>query len=285
MKRKFLIPGLICIGALLICFAALFYYTNFQRTFVDPNNMSFNNPAKDIPIPPSAEQIIFTPPSQALNQQFANIKVTDSDSKDDIALANASMRYIASGVMNLATQYALGIKSPELKQSLLHVIHWAKLNQDSNSKGQLLSSKGIPNNIFENTKYKGISNAVISNINFESKNSLLKVNPSIPSKIYYYNPNVLTKETFLHFYNEIVKPSTKTSPNDQVIYVLRDIYNPNFGFWLSNYSNENKEFNYGNLTPYNFVISNKNLCYAGIHDNNVVAYNIINSSKVPFILK
>lgn len=285
MKKKFLISILICIGALIICFGALFYYTNFQRTSINPINNNFNNPNTDIPIPPSAEQIIFTPPSQKLNQQFAKIKTTNSDSKSDIALANTSMHYIASGLMDRATQCTLDIKSPELKQSLLHVIHWAKLNQNSNSQGQLLSAKGIPNNIFENAEYKGISNAVVSNIDFVSKDSLLKVHPPIPSKIYYYNPNVLNKETFLRFYNEIVKPSTTVSAKDQVVYVLRDIYNPNFGFWLSNYSNENKEFNYGNLTPYNFIISNKNLCYAGVHNNDIVAYNIINSSKVPFILK
>lgn len=140
-------------------------------------------------------------------------------------------------------------------------------------KGQLLEKKGVSKYEFINTKYPGISEKLVNT-------SEARV------VIRYYNPNVLTQKTLVKYYKNEIK-SNKTP--DITEYYLLDIYNKNYGIYMTNHSNKNNEFNVGNVNSHCNLVNNDNLIYCGIKkDGTITAYsaNGDNSGKPrSFILK
>ncbi|WP_195971250.1 hypothetical protein [Clostridium thermobutyricum] len=151
--------------------------------------------------------------------------------------------------------------------------------------GEVTSANGISHDIYNNTQYLGISDSS------EVKN--YKVFDDVTGKtincnkiIYYYNPNILTKETLVKFFNKKIKNS---NPNDRNDYFILDIYNQSFGISMNNHPNKFNELMVGNIGNNYNLIDNDRLLYCGIKENGqITSYydNSKNFGKVaPFILK
>lgn len=267
MKKK-LIISLICIGLIVIGGSSILVNKpKHVKLYANPNS--------------SYLQIMTTPTNSQMNEEISKVVIKQTDSKMDKELANEAIGFVKIGAFDQAKDYAKDIKDSELKTDLYTLINTEEIAQEKNNLGQLTSKEGISNNLFTNCEYPGISNETVNQAIPVAK--LMVPTDSANSVIRYYNPNILNEKTFVKYYNEVVKSNNSDTT---VRYILRDIYNPNYGISMSNHSNEFDEFNYGNLNPNNYVVSNKNLMYAGItKDGNVKAYSTANSKPVHFILK
>lgn len=267
MKKK-LILSLICIGLISIGASTIFANKSKQvKLYSNPNT--------------SYLQIITNPTNSKMNEEISKIVISPKDSQMDKELANKAIDFIKIGSFNQAKDYTKGIENSTLKNDLFNLINLEENAQEKNNIGQLTSSAGISNDIFTNCEYPGISNEAVKQSMPYSK--LMVPKDSVDSVIRYYNPNILNQKTFIKYYNEVVKANKS---DKQVNYILRDIYNPNYGISMSNHSNEFNEFNYGNLNPNNYVVLNNNLMYAGITKNgDIKSYSSVTNKPVQFILK
>lgn len=150
------------------------------------------------------------------------------------------------------------------------------------NEGQLLEHEGISKDIFKDTKYPGISNEVVT------KQITLGIEKQpVEIVIKKYNPNILTQDMLVKYYNEQIK--VNVNKGEEIEYFLLDVYNNSFGIYMSNDTNKFNEFNTGNINEKFELVNNKNSMYCGIKpDGEITAYsNYGNNSakKEPFILK
>lgn len=140
--------------------------------------------------------------------------------------------------------------------------------------GQPISRQGINKDIFLNTEYKGISN-LITYKNSGNLDVTTEENGDII--IRYYNPNILTTETLIKYYNQVIAIGIKGNQ-----YILADVYDTNYIMYFSARSNE---FATGNVDKYYIMLGNNNLMYNTIKkDGEIVAISYETDKEEPFIL-